>query len=490
MISIPKTELRRQYDAVIIGAGVGGLVCAGFLVRAGLSVLVLDQHYLPGGCCTAFPRKGKRYLFDAAVHHIGACGKFGTVGRIVKAFDLGIRFQRLDPMDHLVFSEDREYTIPSDWEAWKNQLCLSFPDQREGIERLFRDLQRFHRQMLKGSGPLLDQYRRTTYQSFLQDYVEDPELLRCLSGQWGYLGLPAERIAATGMVQMLVSYWREGAWYPQGSTQNFSNALAHSLLAAGGHLLLKHRVDEVLFEENGDTACHRAIGIRTEHGDVVRAKVVIHNGDARRLFEELLPQQAAPREHQACQKLQAATPYFGLYMALDAGCDLSRLPRGFYFPSRSEISDLEGGASLDWMYLSIGTRYDPDIAPQGDQIFSSTVAVRPDSPSFDAWQQDKSGMVKAVIAYLENRVPELQQHLQFVDSATPKTVARFTMSKDGAAYGWAVSPDQAAEDRLGPETSLAGLYLTGHWTSPGPGVAAVAASGWSVAHRILQNQNS
>src|SRR5437763_3791119 len=53
-----------SYDAIIIGAGVGGLICANLLTRAGLKVLLIEQHYMVGGYCSTFRRAG--YTFDAA----------------------------------------------------------------------------------------------------------------------------------------------------------------------------------------------------------------------------------------------------------------------------------------------------------------------------------------------------------------------------------------------------------------------------------------
>ena len=82
------------------------------------------------------------------------------------------------------------------------------------------------------------------------------------------------------------------------------------------------------------------------------------------------------------------------------------------------------------------------------------------------------------------RVPGIASHLTFLEAASPRTLARFTLSKDGVAYGWAVTPDQSGNDRFTQHTSVDGLWLAGQWTSPGPGVCAVAASGWMAANRI------
>ena len=201
-------------------------------------------------------------LFDAAVHHIGGAGRLGVVGRIQSRFDLGVRFVRLDPMDHMVFP-DLELDVPNDPDAYRAELQERFPTDAAGIESVFGELVRFYRQILRGSGDLFARYADATFARFLGDHVSDPALLRILGGQWGYLGLPAAQVSAVGMAQMLVSYLRDGAWYPLGSTQAFSDALARSLLDRGAHVLLDHGVEGVLVDGQ------RARGVRLADGRAV-----------------------------------------------------------------------------------------------------------------------------------------------------------------------------------------------------------------------------
>ena len=49
--------IRDRYDVVVVGAGIGGLTAAALLAKRGLKVLLLEQHYIPGGVCTAIRRK-------------------------------------------------------------------------------------------------------------------------------------------------------------------------------------------------------------------------------------------------------------------------------------------------------------------------------------------------------------------------------------------------------------------------------------------------
>ena len=87
----------------------------------------------------------------------------------------------------------------------------------------------------------------------------------------------------------------------------------------------------------------------------------------------------------------------------------------------------------------------------------------------------------------EKVIPKLRNSIEFEESATPKTIERYTYNSHGSVCGWRMSVDQVHDKRLAYETPIENLYLTGHWTNPGGGVAPAATSGWKVADKIIQN---
>ena len=68
----PANRQGYDYDAVIIGSGIGGLVSAAYLARRGVRVLVCEQHRQPGGYFTSFKRKV--YTFDGGIQACEDCG--------------------------------------------------------------------------------------------------------------------------------------------------------------------------------------------------------------------------------------------------------------------------------------------------------------------------------------------------------------------------------------------------------------------------------
>src|SRR5688500_14906297 len=110
-----------SYDAVIIGAGIGGLICANLLARDGLSVLLIEQHYMVGGYCSTFRRNG--YTFDAATHFYPLLGNTATItGKLLQQLDIRTRWVKMDPVDHFHFPDRSGVSVPADFDLYLAKL--------------------------------------------------------------------------------------------------------------------------------------------------------------------------------------------------------------------------------------------------------------------------------------------------------------------------------------------------------------------------------
>ena len=113
----PFRGLRRppdtSYDAVVIGSGVGGLITANLLAKAGLKVLLLEQHYMVGGYCSTFRRGG--YTFDAATHSYPLLGNPETLtGRLLAELGCTTGWVKMDPVDTFHFPDGSRFAVHRD----------------------------------------------------------------------------------------------------------------------------------------------------------------------------------------------------------------------------------------------------------------------------------------------------------------------------------------------------------------------------------------
>ena len=132
---MPSDETIRA-DAVVIGAGLGGLGAAGYLARAGHNVVVLEHHAVPGGYAHEFKRRGFR--FEVALHALDGAGRGGWLQPMLD--DLGVldrvEFMEIDPF-YTARYPDLEVTVAADLSAYISELAEVFPAEAPGIDSLF-----------------------------------------------------------------------------------------------------------------------------------------------------------------------------------------------------------------------------------------------------------------------------------------------------------------------------------------------------------------
>ncbi len=131
-----------DFDAVVIGSGMGGLTAAALLARLhGQRVLVLERHWCAGGFTHTFSRPGG-YHWDVGVHYVGQVER-GTAADVLRVMSDGaLSWQRMpDPFERLVFP-DFEFAIRFGRENFLADLMNAFPAEKQALRRWRSDVER------------------------------------------------------------------------------------------------------------------------------------------------------------------------------------------------------------------------------------------------------------------------------------------------------------------------------------------------------------
>lgn len=136
------------YDAIIIGAGMGGLSTACFLAKAGKRVLVLEKHDKPGGLATSFYRKGLR--FDIGIEGLHELKEGDIIHQFLSYWGKSLPVEKRHEKMR-VYMGNRVFEFKG--ESLKEDMLSAFAHEKKAIERFFAINERMLKQMYSGGAP-------------------------------------------------------------------------------------------------------------------------------------------------------------------------------------------------------------------------------------------------------------------------------------------------------------------------------------------------
>ncbi|MDP8921480.1 MAG: NAD(P)/FAD-dependent oxidoreductase [Chloroflexota bacterium] len=522
------------YDAIVVGGGHNGLVCAAYLARAGLDVLVLERRQVLGGASVTeelFP--GYRvstaaYLLsllqpkvvtDLQLHRFGyhvmpKDPPYFSPRLDGRAFfmwrDMGrtlAEIAKLSPRDAKRYPE---YEAMLDRvTAFVEPLLLQPPSAvppRRALDLL--DPVRVAARAAKLPRRELAEIQRMFTQSaaeLLDDWFESEPLKAALVTD-GVIGANAGPMSpGTAYVllhhQMGRAAGPRGLWgFVRGGMGAVSLAIAGADRAAGAEIRTDAPVARILTRDG------TAHGVALENGDELQARVVVSNADPKRTFLRLVepgvlpPDFVAEVERYRCEgssfKLNLAVGELPSWVACP-GTTLGPQHMGtaHVAPSVEYVErawdDAKYGHPSRSPMIEIGipTAYDPDLAPPGKHLLSLFVQYAPYRLAEGSWEQERERFADRVVALLGEYAPNLPGAIEHRFALSPVDLeARFGLT-GGHIFHGELSLGQIFANRPLPGwsrylTPLRNLYLCGSGTHPGGGV--MGASGHNAAQAVLR----
>ncbi|KAL9362876.1 hypothetical protein Peur_045661 [Populus x canadensis] len=500
---------RSDYDVIVIGSGIGGLVAATQLAVKGAKVLVLEKYVIPGGSSGYYERDG--YTFD-----VGSSVMFGFSDKILLLFFsvwmvICRRFKWILPSSSGFwvslpdFSNDfnlnacRTPHFPKEYSDFISELTAKFPHEKEGILKfygecckIFNALNSLELKSLEEPIYLLGQFFQKPLEcltlayylpqnagDIAQKYMKDPELLSFIDAEC-FIGSTVNALQTpminAGMV--LCDRHFGGINYPVGGVGGIAKSLSKGLIDQGSEILYRANVTIIILEHG------KAVGVRLSDGREFFSKTIISNATRWDTFGKLLKGETLPKEEENFQKVYVKAPSF---LSIHMGVKAEVLPPDtdcHHFVLEDDWARLE--EPYGSIFLSIPTVLDSSLAPEGRHIlhiFTTSSIEDWEGLSTEDYEAKKKVVAYEIISRLEKKLfPGLRSSITFME-VHPRH--RRYLARDKGTYG--PMPRSTPKGLLGMPfntTAVDGLYCVGDSCFPGQGVIAVAFSGVMCAHRV------
>ncbi|KAI5560667.1 hypothetical protein POPTR_016G066000v4 [Populus trichocarpa] len=493
---------RSNYDAIVIGSGIGGLVAATQLAVKGAKVLVLEKYVIPGGSSGYYERDG--YTFDVGSSVMFGFSDKGNLNLITQALAaVGCEMEVIpDPTTvHFHLPNDLSVQVHREYIDFISELAAKFPHEKDGILKfygecwkIFNALNSLELKSLEEPIYLFGQFFQKPLEcltlayylpqnagDIARKYIKDPQLLSFIDAECFIVStVNALQTPMINAAMVLCDRHFGGINYPVGGVGGIAKSLSKGLVDQGSEILYRANVTNIILEHG------KAVGVRLSDGREFFGKTIISNATRWDTFGKLLKGETLPKEEENFQKVYVKAPSF---LSIHMGVKAEVLPPDtdcHHFVLEDDWARLE--EPYGSIFLSIPTILDSSLAPEGHHIlhiFTTSSIEDWEGLSTKDYEAKKKVAADEIISRLEKKLfPGIRSSIAFMEVGSPKTHRRY-LARDKGTYG--PMPRRTPKGLLGMPfntTAVDGLYCVGDSCFPGQGVIAVAFSGVMCAHRV------
>ena len=524
-----------KYDALIIGGGHNGLVCAFYLARAGMKVRVLERRDIIGGACVTeefhpgFRNSTASYtvsllrpkvIADMKLHDRG----FRIIERTISNF-----FPFPDTYLKLGGGTTR---TQAEFARFSQKDADTFPAYEEALERVAEVLRGLSlktppnaggglRALLAAAGQgwslagmdleaqrdVLDMFVKSA-RDFLDHWYEDDHV-KTAFGFDAVVGNFAG-VSSPGSAYVLLHHvfgevnGKKGAWgHSVGGMGAITKAMASACADHGVEISLESPVARLLVDGG------KVEGVKLESGEEIAAPIVAANVGPALLYRQLVDKaDMSPEFSRRIEGFKAGSGTFRMNVAL------SELPDFTVFPGKEKAEHHTAGIiiapGMDYMdrayedarvhgwsrapiiEMKLPSTVDDSLAPPGAHVCSLFCQqFAPTLPDGRSWDDVREEVADHIIDTVTQHAPNFKSAVIARQIHSPLDLERkFGLIGGDIFHGrmsldqlWAARPMLGYGDYRGP---ISGLYMCGSGTHPGGGVTG--APGHNAAHEILKDR--
>lgn len=496
--------MAEQFDIVIIGAGMGGLVCGAVLLREGYSVCIIEKNKQIGGCLQSYARD--KVVFDAGVHYVGSLDKGQNLYQIFKYIGvmdkLKLRRMDMDAFDRILIEGDpKEYRFAQGYDNFIAQLLKDFPEEENAIRKYCALMQevceRFPLYRLRSGsdGREKEAVLGWDTKTLIDSLTTNPTLRAVLAGNnWLYAGQPEK--TPFYVHALILNHYIESAWKCLDGGSQIGHLIAREIRSGGGVIVRDMEVKR-LAEENGQISF-----AELPDGSRVYGKKFISNIHPAKTLEMTSTDQIKPVYRKRIKNLENSISSFTINVVLKKDCR-EYINSNYYFQRAGATWSLTNYTEANWplgwgIFFATGSKMNEyadgvtiltymrfeEVQAWAD-TYNTVSSVNSRGETYEAFKQRKA---EKLLDEVEKRFPGFRDCVDRYYTTTPLSFRDYIGNDDGSMYGIVKDYRDPLRTFISPRTKVPNLFLTGQNLNM-HGVLGASMSGLVTSIAIMGNDS-
>lgn len=467
--------MKKNYDVVIIGSGLGGLVSSIILAKEGYRVCVLEKNNQFGGNLQTFVRD--KTIFDTGIHYIGGLSKGQNLYKYFKYLgimeDLNLKKMDEDGFDIISFEDDNtEFPHAQGYENFVNRLTEFFPEEKANIkkycDKIVETCDSFPLYNLQAEGKYDSDILSINAKDYIDEVTANEKLRAILAGS-NFLYAGIEDKSPFYVHALSVNSYIQSSWRCINGGSQITKQLIKQLKANGGEVFKYKEVIKFNVEGND------VISAQMKDGSEVFAGIFISNIEPKKTLEMVGEEKFRKSFYSRIQSLEGVISAFSLYIVFKPETfpyinhnyyhfkdstgvwtaheyDESSWPKAYMASMNASKQD----QWADGMTFITYMKYDEMKA--WENTFNTTAEKNDRGESYDEF---KSRKAERFLQEIEIKFPGIRDKIQSVHTSTPLSYRDYIGGHNGNMYGYVKDSNNPMKTFIAPKTKLNNLYLTG-----------------------------
>lgn len=492
--------MKKEYDILVIGSGLGGLVSALILAKEGLKVCVLEKNNQYGGNLQTFSRD--KLIFDTGVHYLGGLSKGQNLNRFFSYLEIidDLELQKMDEdgYDRISFGDDTiEYPHAQGYQNFVEQLSVYFPEEKENLENYCEEIQyvcsQFPRYHVVGKDHYNEEILHLNTKRFIESVTQNKTLQSVLLGSNFLYAGDSENVPFYVHALTVNSYIQSAYKCVKGGSQ-ISKLLIRKLRQYGADVHKHSEVSEFIFNENNILT-----SVKTKTGKEYVAKRFISNIEIRSTITLIGEERLKKSFLNRVLSWEPVSSCFSVYIVLKTHCLPNFNYNIYHYSSEQQVWNAYRYHKETWpetyMLSSTPSKHHPAFAESLTAIsymdfdevkhWENTVnTVADEHERGEQYEKFKLEKTEKMIDALEKKIPGLRHAIQRIYTSSPLSYRDYIGSFKGNMYGYMKNSENPLKTMVSPRTKIDNLFLTGQSVNM-HGILGVTIGAFNTCAEIL-----